>query len=249
MSHPPSRIVHLNVGGVKYTTTSATLLQQGENYFTGLLSGKFPDLLDENGAYFIDRNGTYFGVVLEYLRSSEISIPKDISRKSVLTEARFYLIEGLIESLEQEESNELIEKHILKDDLRFDGFYADTTHRIAIAFLQNGQIVSTVGDNYYDSMIVFHQVWTIPSLWQQPELGRKYASFINRFVRRGRYWIEGCTLKLCFSAMVLTQDEDEAVLGVVARGGLDLYVMHTPPIFNKHQFTLWHGEERTNSPD
>ena len=107
----------------------------------------------------------------------------------MLTEARFYLIEGLIELLEQEESNELIEKHILKDDLRFDGytssscsqiykentrkrggrmvfrlgstianslffsclfllscrFYADTTHRIAIAFLQNGQIVSTVG--------------------------------------------------------------------------------------------------------
>jgi hypothetical protein len=47
---------------------------------------------------------------------------KDISRKSVLTEARFYLIEGLIELLEQEESNELIEKHILKDDLRFDGY-------------------------------------------------------------------------------------------------------------------------------
>jgi hypothetical protein len=68
---------------------------------------------------------------------------------------------------------------------------------------------------------------------------RKYASFVNRFVRRGRYWTEGCALKI-----TLTQDagEDEAVLGVVARGGLDLYVMHTPPIFNKHQFTHWNGE-------
>lgn len=88
------------------------------------------------------RNGAYFGVILEFLRSGEINIPKDIiqhtkciftdfkffdlviqlSRKSVLIEARFFLIEGLVELLEQEESNELIERHILKDELRFDGY-------------------------------------------------------------------------------------------------------------------------------
>ena len=98
------------------------------------------------------RNGKYFGVVLEFLRSGEINIPKgihyysahtklksykiifelfkDISRRSVLTEARFYLIEGLIELLEQEESNELIEKHILKDDLRFDGYTPSSCSQI-----------------------------------------------------------------------------------------------------------------------
>lgn len=211
---------------------------------------------------------------------------KDISRKSVLTEARFYLIEGLIELLEQEESNELIEKHILKDDLRFDGyvfpFLRDTvlislkilcwynaSHRHSLfaerpnrlysgwQLLRQHDSVSPSLDNtksleatwigvtrsfysFFSSLLSSFP----PCLIYLPSQSRKYASFVNRFVRRGRYWTEGCALKI-----TMTQDEDDAVLGVVARGGLDLYVMHTPPIFNKHQFTLWHREQHTNDPD
>jgi len=227
------KIVQLNIGGVRYTTTSTTLLHHGENYFTGLLSEKFNRFLDESGAYFVDRNGLYFAPILEFLRSGEIDIPKDMSRKLLLAEARFYLIGGLMEALE-EETREPPPTPKQADLLRYDGFYADTAQKIAIAFLENGQIVSTVGENYYDSMIVFHQVWNIPVMWKQPELGRKYASFVNRFVRRGKFWTEGCALTI-----MLTQLEEESLLGVVAHGGLDLYIMHVPPVFSKLKFTLW----------
>jgi len=239
------KIVKLNVGGVRYTTTSATLLQHGDNYFSGLLSGKFSKLEDETGSYFIDRNGNHFAPILEYLRSGEVDIPKEMSRKAVLVEAKFFLVSGLMEILE-EELKEPAENppapnfvnfdgdHRPVCSVRFDGFYADSTQKIAIAFLENGQIVSTVGENYIDSMIVFHQVWNIPTMWKQPELGRKYASFVHRFVRRGKYWGEGSALTL-----MLTQVEDESLLGVVANGGQDLYVMHAPPIFSKLKFIRW----------
>lgn len=47
-------IVKLNIGGTKFLTTARTL-SQGENFFTGLLSGRIPSLLDDEGYYFIDR--------------------------------------------------------------------------------------------------------------------------------------------------------------------------------------------------
>lgn len=58
-----SSIVKLNVGGYKYTTTYETLISKDKdkpNFFDTLLSGKIPSLKDEEGAYFIDRDGKIF---------------------------------------------------------------------------------------------------------------------------------------------------------------------------------------------
>jgi len=71
------KIIHLNIGGVRYTTTEGTLCHYGTNYFSGLLSGQFPALVDETGAYFIDRNGIYFEPILDFLRSGELQIPSN----------------------------------------------------------------------------------------------------------------------------------------------------------------------------
>lgn len=64
-------IVKLNIGGHKYTTTIKTLTQNGttENFFTALVSNKFTPILDDEGYYFIDRDGTYFRPILDYLRT------------------------------------------------------------------------------------------------------------------------------------------------------------------------------------
>lgn len=62
-----SNVVKLNVGGSKYITTKTTLCKS--SYFAGLLSGKFRVDSDGDGNIFIDRNGIYFGYILEYLRS------------------------------------------------------------------------------------------------------------------------------------------------------------------------------------
>lgn len=51
-------LVKLNVGGLVFQTTRQTLTQQGrENFFSALLSGRIPSVMDDNDAYFIDRPG------------------------------------------------------------------------------------------------------------------------------------------------------------------------------------------------
>eukprot|EP00662_Eupelagonemidae_sp_cell21_P022156 gene22156-33850_t len=51
-------LVHLNVGGRRFTTLRATLLQQGDtdSFFSCLLGSDLPCDTDEQGAIFIDRD-------------------------------------------------------------------------------------------------------------------------------------------------------------------------------------------------
>ncbi len=92
-------IVRLNVGGVHYSTTRGTLLGSitTGSYFTGLFSGAFQPLLDADGCYFIDRNGTIFGIILDFIRSHRLSLPADFNQFDLLAmEADFYQVQPLI---------------------------------------------------------------------------------------------------------------------------------------------------------
>lgn len=73
-------IVRLNIGGSKFVTTEATLLSCGSSFFSSLLSG-FPSLKDEEGAYFIDRDGASFAPILSYLRTGQLIVPPHIPRE------------------------------------------------------------------------------------------------------------------------------------------------------------------------
>jgi hypothetical protein len=54
-------LVHLNVGGQRFSTSKRTLLSiQEDTFFTSLLSGRISSNVDETGAYFIDRDPTLF---------------------------------------------------------------------------------------------------------------------------------------------------------------------------------------------
>lgn len=86
-------IVRLNIGGVHLCTTAATLLSHGDNFFSGLLSGRFSALTDETGAYFIDRSGRAFEPLLDYLRNGTLIIPPHVSLDAVLVEAQYFLID------------------------------------------------------------------------------------------------------------------------------------------------------------
>jgi hypothetical protein len=96
-SERSDRVIKLNVGGVFYTTSSATL-SKFEGFLSSLVSGKWKAVLDEDGYIFIDRDGKMFKYVLEYLRSNAICA----KRKSedfwdrLLLEAEFYQILSLI---------------------------------------------------------------------------------------------------------------------------------------------------------
>jgi len=84
--------VKLNIGGRVFITHKSTLISKGENFFSKLLSGMFGSTKDENGAYFIDRNGDYFVPILDFLRTGQLVIPSSIPREGIEIEADFYQI-------------------------------------------------------------------------------------------------------------------------------------------------------------
>jgi len=86
-------LIYLNIGGKKFVTTKTTLLSKGQNFFTPLISGQIKSQRDKEGAYFIDRNGTLFQPLLDFLRHGELLIPPNLKLEHVLKEADFYSID------------------------------------------------------------------------------------------------------------------------------------------------------------
>ncbi|KAL9951569.1 hypothetical protein ACROYT_G044253 [Oculina patagonica] len=61
---------------------------------------RFDTKPSEDGSYFIDRDGTHFRYILNYLRTGQLIVPEDkIVRKELLAEAEFYQVQGIINEL------------------------------------------------------------------------------------------------------------------------------------------------------
>ena len=99
----PHDWVQLNVGGVTFTTTRATLAKDPESFLFRLCQedSNLSSYKDERGAYMIDRDSKYFRPVLNYLRYGKLVIDKDVSEEGVLEEAEFYNVRKMISLLEE----------------------------------------------------------------------------------------------------------------------------------------------------
>ena len=65
-----------------------------------MFSGRFDTKPGEDGSYFIDRDGTHFRHILNYLRTGKLVLPDDkVVRKELLNEAEFYRIDGILDEL------------------------------------------------------------------------------------------------------------------------------------------------------
>ena len=65
-----------------------------------MFSGRFDTKPAEDGSYFIDRDGTHFRYILNYLRTGQLIVPEDkVVRRELLTEAEFYQVEGIIKEM------------------------------------------------------------------------------------------------------------------------------------------------------
>ena len=71
-------------------------MTQNENFFSALLGGKIPSHKDEEGYYFIDRDGDIFKHLLNFLRSGRFVLPEPLDESlldAILEEASFYSID------------------------------------------------------------------------------------------------------------------------------------------------------------
>ncbi|XP_078585334.1 uncharacterized protein LOC144867321 [Branchiostoma floridae x Branchiostoma japonicum] len=104
-------VVCLNVGGRHFTTSLSTLRKREDSMLAAMFSGRHHVATDKDGRYFIDRDGTNFGHILNFLRSDDLP-PTDVAA-SIVPEAEFYGIHNLVEEIFNKMPN-LFAQHVLK---------------------------------------------------------------------------------------------------------------------------------------
>jgi len=102
----PRGKIKLDVGGFKFTTSRATVCRFPGTFLEVMFSGRhdYPTEIDEeDGSYFIDRDGRHFHHVLNFLRiGCVVSLPDDdTARDELAAEADFYGLEGLVRAIRQ----------------------------------------------------------------------------------------------------------------------------------------------------
>lgn len=96
VSGNPCQYVKLNVGGSLHYTTIGTLTKH-DTMLRAMFSGRMEILTDSEGWVLIDRCGKHFGIILNFLRDGQVSLPenpKDVAE--LLAEAKYYCITGKI---------------------------------------------------------------------------------------------------------------------------------------------------------
>lgn len=119
------RYVKLDVGGVYYTVSLNTLCKIKGSMLEAMFGGRFTIFSDKDGdnssRVFIDRDGTLFAYILEFLRDGEVLVgPNDPLPEKIAREASYY---GLEESFKL--SNPSSSESELFVELAFTGFDFD----------------------------------------------------------------------------------------------------------------------------
>jgi hypothetical protein len=90
-------VVLLDVGGERFTTTLATLTKFRDTFFGALFAGGYTVPRQDDNSVFIDRDGTHFRSILNFLRSGTMVWPAGArARREVLLEASFYGLDKIM---------------------------------------------------------------------------------------------------------------------------------------------------------
>uniref|UniRef100_A0A3B3D778 Potassium channel tetramerization domain containing 1 n=1 Tax=Oryzias melastigma TaxID=30732 RepID=A0A3B3D778_ORYME len=94
--------VHIDVGGHMYTSSLATLTRYPDSRIARLFNGTEPVVLDSlKQHYFIDRDGSMFRYILNFLRTSKLLVPEDFREYCLLyEESVFFQLAPLQKELE-----------------------------------------------------------------------------------------------------------------------------------------------------
>ena len=96
--HALAPTTKLNVGGVLFDTTRSTLAQC--QYFEPVVEGRLRHgTVDDQGRWFIDRDGKFFAHLLNYMRTRQGPTQKVVQemRDQLLAECDFWGLDSLVE--------------------------------------------------------------------------------------------------------------------------------------------------------
>ena len=108
--------IKLNIGGHRFETSVQTLTSLQDTYFASMFSGRFALTPGDDSSYFIDRDGTHFLPILNFLRdpTSYTAASLDMTetqRKALEVEAKFY---GVFEHMMPHATQEHIGRSLVK---------------------------------------------------------------------------------------------------------------------------------------
>jgi len=115
-------VVSLNVGGTKFETTRQTFLNDPNSMLAKMFDPVSPMQpgVKIDGAYFIDRDPTYFRIVLNYLRSGQLHVDSNIPLEAIKSEASYFglvsLEKEIVEKIQENEENERLEDRTVNDE-------------------------------------------------------------------------------------------------------------------------------------
>ena len=95
-------ILNLNVGGIVYTTNLKTITRDSNSKLEEMFSCSEEIAQDSNGNYFIDRDGSLFRHVLNFLRTRKLCLPQSFDELEQLSaEADFYQVDDLTKAIQR----------------------------------------------------------------------------------------------------------------------------------------------------
>ena len=129
--------IMLDIGGYKYSTSLQTLRAEPESMLGTMFSERHPITKQKDGSVFIDRDGTHFRIILNYLRgsitSSEQLPDNNLLLSELLTEVNYYQLKGLENIIKSEEKAraKIITQEEIFNFLQNEGFNNYTTKFIS----------------------------------------------------------------------------------------------------------------------
>ncbi|XP_070191154.1 uncharacterized protein [Littorina saxatilis] len=97
--------IKLDVGGHVFTTSQLTLTREADSMLAAMFSGRHGLKKEDDGTIFIDRDGTHFRYILNYLRDGGLSTDALPRNKQTLRELRneavYFQLHGLVQHIEK----------------------------------------------------------------------------------------------------------------------------------------------------
>lgn len=111
------KMISLNVGGQWYSTTWSTLNRFDSRALQQMLRNP-----NEDGNFFLDRDGKMFQYILGFLRNGKLCLPSDFSEfDSLTTEVIFFNISSLSQCLEKIKQEKLKVRYLEIMETNFKG--------------------------------------------------------------------------------------------------------------------------------